>query len=113
MKPKFAKTQTLRSGLRPKRRRSCKNSMSSTEKKICQNCKIQFVIEPADFDFYKKIDVPTPAFCPDCRYQRRIANRNEWNFYKRTCSLCGVSMVSLYNSFYPGPVYCQPCYWSD
>src|SRR3989344_5186075 len=87
--------------------------MSSPEQKICQNCKIQFVIEPADFDFYKKIDVPTPAFCPDCRYQRRIANRNEWNFYKRDCMLCGNSMVSMYNPAYLGPVYCQPCWWSD
>jgi len=85
----------------------------NSETKICQNCKQNFTVEPEDFDFYKKINVPPPTLCPDCRYQRRIANRNEWNFYKRTCSLCGVSMVSLYNSFYPGPVYCQPCYWSD
>ena len=83
------------------------------ETRQCQNCKQDFVIEPDDFAFYEKIKVPPPTFCPDCRYQRRGANRNEWNFYKRNCTLCGESMVSIYNSSYPGPVYCQACWWSD
>ncbi len=87
--------------------------MIQSETKQCQNCKQDFTIEPDDFAFYDKIKVPAPTFCPDCRYQRRAANRNEWNFYKRNCSLCGKSMVSIYNSSYPGPVYCQPCWWSD
>jgi len=83
------------------------------ETRKCQNCKKDFVIEPEDFVFYKKIDVLVPTFCPDCRYQRRLAGRNEWNFYKRDCDLCGKSMVSIYNPSYPGPVYCQSCWWSD
>jgi len=87
--------------------------MTDSETKTCQNCKQEFVIEPDDFVFYKKIDVPVPTFCPECRYQRRLTGRNEWNFYKRNCTLCGKSMVSIYNPSYPGPVYCQPCWWSD
>ncbi|HDY73337.1 MAG TPA: hypothetical protein ENH86_02075 [Candidatus Jorgensenbacteria bacterium] len=83
------------------------------ETKQCQNCKQKFTIEPDDFAFYEKIDVPPPTLCPDCRYQRRIANRNEWNFYKRKCDMCGKDMVSIYNPLYPGPVYCQKCWWSD
>ena len=81
--------------------------------RFCTNCKNEFQIAPEDFSFYEKIAVPAPTLCPECRYQRRLANRNEWNFYKRDCSLCHKSMVSLYNPEYPGPVYCQPCYWSD
>lgn len=81
--------------------------------KICQNCQKSFEITQDDLEFYKKIDVSTPTLCPDCRYQRRLANRNEWNFFKRNCTLCGKGMVSIYNPEYPGPVYCQPCYWSD
>lgn len=83
------------------------------ESKTCQNCKIEFTIEPEDFAFYEKIKVPPPTFCPECRYQRRLANRNEWNFYKKVCSLCGKDMVSIYSPQYPGPVYCRPCWWSD
>lgn len=85
----------------------------NSETKICQNCKQDFVIEPEDFNFYEKIKVPPPTFCPECRYKRRLANRNEWNFYKRDCSLCGKDIVSIYNKDYTGPVYCQPCFWSD
>ncbi len=81
--------------------------------RYCNNCKSEFTILSEDLSFYEKIDVPIPTLCPSCRYQRRIANRNEWNFYKRDCSLCKKSKVSIYNPSYPGPVYCQPCWWSD
>lgn len=83
------------------------------ETKICQNCQKDFAIEPEDFDFYEKVKVPPPNRCPECRYQRRLANRNEWNLYKRSCSLCNKNIISIYNTDYPGPVYCPPCFWSD
>jgi len=85
----------------------------NSETRVCQNCKKDFVIEPDDFAFYEKIKVPAPTFCSECRYQRRLTGRNEWNFYKRNCALCGKSMVSIYNPSYSGPVYCQECWWSD
>ncbi len=87
--------------------------MTEAQTKQCQSCKARFVIEDEDFAFYEKIKVPPPTFCPECRYQRRAANRNEWSFYKRSCSLCGQEMVSLYNPDYPGPVYCSSCWRSD
>ena len=31
---------------------------------IYQNCKKEFTIEPEDFNFYEKIKVPAPTFCP-------------------------------------------------
>src|SRR3989338_2027566 len=79
----------------------------------CQNCKQSFVIEPEDFDFYKKISVPPPTFCPECRLQRRYALRNQLHLYKTTCGLCHKSMVSMYSSDKPFPVYCPTCWWSD
>ena len=53
------------------------------EIKVCQNCKKDFTIEPDDFDFYKKINVPAPTFCPDCRMQRRFSWRNEWRLFRK------------------------------
>ncbi|MCX6723666.1 MAG: hypothetical protein NT155_00640 [Candidatus Staskawiczbacteria bacterium] len=79
----------------------------------CQNCKKDFVIESDDFDFYEKMKVPAPTFCPECRYQRRLTNRNEWIFYTRACDLCKKKMVTIHNPEYKGRVYCQPCFWSD
>src|SRR3989344_7127065 len=83
------------------------------ETKQCQNCKQSFVIEPEDFDFYKKMDVPAPTFCPECRFQRRLMFRNERTFYKRNCELCGKSVISLFAPERGRRVYCQPCWWGD
>jgi len=38
----------------------------------CQNCKKEFEITNDDFGFYKKIGVPAPTFCPECRLKRRM-----------------------------------------
>ncbi len=83
------------------------------ETKKCQNCKTDFTIESEDFNFYKKMNVPAPTFCPECRFQRRLMFRNERVFYKRDCGLCGKSVVSLFSPNKPYTVYCQPCWWSD
>ena len=88
-------------------------SKIAMETRACQNCKQDFRIDAEDFAFYEKMKVPPPTWCPDCRYQRRLTNRNEWNFYKRACGLCAKDMVSIYSPAYPGPVYCQPCWWGD
>ncbi|MEK7187730.1 MAG: hypothetical protein AAB691_02700 [Patescibacteria group bacterium] len=83
------------------------------ETKNCQNCKQQFTIEPEDFDFYKKIEVPPPTWCPECRLQRRLAWRNERGLYKRKCDKCGKSMISVFAADSKLTVYCRPCWWSD
>lgn len=83
------------------------------ESRICQNCKIQFTIEPDDFSFYEKIQVPPPTFCPECRQQRRYAWRNERTLYKRNCDLCNESVVSVYSPNKQLMVYCSKCWWGD
>ncbi|MDA2935607.1 hypothetical protein MYX06_00090 [Patescibacteria group bacterium AH-259-L05] len=83
------------------------------ETKQCQNCKQQFMIEPDDFDFYKKVKVPAPTFCPQCRLQRRLAFFNLINLYKRPCDLCKEEKVSMYAPDAPYTVYCPHCWWSD
>lgn len=83
------------------------------ETKQCQNCKKEFVIESDDFEFYKKIKVPSPAWCPECRLVKRLSWRNERALYKRKCDLCGQDKVLLYPSGSPYEVYCYSCWWSD
>ncbi len=81
--------------------------------KICIFCRQNFEIEDADHVFYKKFEVPAPQFCPDCRNQRRLVFRNDRNFYKRNCDLCGKVMISIVSTEKPFPVYCKECYLSD
>ena len=55
--------------------------------KVCQKCEESFIVDSDDFNFYEKMKVPAPTWCPDCRLQRRLAFRNERSLYKRPCEL--------------------------
>ena len=84
-----------------------------SQKVVCQNCRKEFVIEPDDFGFYKKIKVPPPTWCPECRSQRRLAWRNDLFLYNRTCDLCKKSILTIYSKESEIIVYCNRCWWSD
>ncbi|MFC1810170.1 hypothetical protein ACFLZH_01600 [Patescibacteria group bacterium] len=90
--------------------------------KVCKNCKVNFKVDEEDEKFLKKlsptigdkkIQIPKPTFCPDCRQQRRLTFRNEHNLYKRKCDLCSKEIVSCFHKNAPCPVYCYECWWSD
>ncbi|MDO8664207.1 MAG: hypothetical protein Q7K44_01500 [Candidatus Liptonbacteria bacterium] len=82
------------------------------ETKICQNCKEEFVIEPEDFSFYEKIDVPPPTFCPECQMQRLMAWRNERSLYKRKDE-SGKDIISIFSPDKPFKVHSKDYWWSD
>jgi len=85
----------------------------NTEQRSCKNCSVAFAVEPTDFDFYKKMAVPPPTWCPECRLIRRMSFRNERHLYKRKCDLCGQDKIMMYPAEVPFPVYCRECWWSD
>ncbi|MFA6535695.1 MAG: hypothetical protein WCS92_05565 [Candidatus Babeliales bacterium] len=68
----------------------------NSETKQCQNCKNEFVIEPDDFAFYEKIKVPAPTFCSECRFQRRIAFRNERKLFRNVNARSGEKILTIY-----------------
>lgn len=87
-----------------------------SETRNCQNCKNDFVIDSEDFNFYKKISVPPPTWCPECRVIRRYVWRNERSLYKRKSSVPGVvveDIVSMYASEKDYIVYDEKYWWSD
>jgi len=83
-----------------------------SETKNCQNCKKDFVIEPEDFDFYKKIDVPPPTFCPMCRFERRLLWRNEHNLYRAVDAISGKEIFSEFNKSVSAKIY-EVEYWKS
>jgi hypothetical protein len=83
------------------------------EMKVCEMCKKDFVVEQADFDFYAKLQVLTPKFCPLCRQERRMLFRNFKTLYKRPSSKSGKQIVSMYASDSPFPVYEATEWWGD
>ncbi len=83
------------------------------ETRICKNCHAQFVIDDWDFNFYKKIDVPPPTFCLDCRKQRKLAQANQIHLYSRHCDATGKKIISNYAPDLPYKVYDQRYWHSD
>ena len=83
------------------------------EKKVCQNCKKDFIIEPDDFGFYEKMEVPPPTWCPHCRFIRKMTFNNERSLYKRNCDYCNKSIISMYHPDTTILVWCVKCYLSD
>jgi len=87
--------------------------MANNEKKVCQNCKKDFIIKPDDFGFYEKMEVPIPELCPTCRQQQRMLFRNFKTLYKRPSSKSGKMIISMYNPDVPFPVWDISEWWAD
>ena len=83
------------------------------EKRQCQNCKQDFIIEPEDFKFYEKIKVPAPTFCPECRAMRRLIWRNERSLYHNKCAFSGKDIISMFSPETKLTVYDRDIWWSD
>ncbi len=83
------------------------------EKKSCQNCKQNFIIKPEDFEFYNKIKVPAPTFCPECRAARRMNFRNTRTLYKRKIEGEDKEVIAMYSPDSPVKVYHEDYFWSD
>jgi len=86
-----------------------------SETRQCKNCNKEFTVEPSDFDFYSRLKVPAPTWCPVCRAIRRGLWRNERHFYKRTCQAPGhdEELISMYAPDHPVTVCDTKFWWSD
>ena len=88
-------------------------STSSGQAKICQNCNQDFTIEPEDFNFYEKIQVPAPTFCPECRLKRRFAWRNEHTLFKVKDNSSGKEIFAGFPPSSNLKIYDRDYWWSD
>jgi len=79
----------------------------------CKQCHSQFEITDRDREFYEKIDVPAPTWCPECRQIRRLLWRNERTLYQVKCVLCNKQIISSYDANGPYQSVCVQCYYSD
>ena len=83
------------------------------ETKNCQNCKVDFTIEPDDFGFYEQMKVPPPVWCPHCRLLRRMVWYGYRILYKRKCDFTGENVITFYHPDVKGKIYKQDVWWGD
>ncbi len=79
----------------------------------CQNCKQNFAIDPEDFDFYAKLQVPPPTWCWKCRALRRFTWRNERMLYKRKSDATGKEIFTMYAPESNTKIYESDYWYSD
>ncbi len=79
----------------------------------CKNCGKNYEVSEKEAEFCKRMDVPLPQDCKDCRQQRRLSFRNEIKLYKRNCDLCKKNIVSIYSPDKPYKVICPECWYGD
>ena len=54
-------------------------------------CTKAYKITQTEFNFYKKMNIPIPRLCYNCRYCERIAKRNPIKLWQRECQCAGES----------------------
>lgn len=79
----------------------------------CGKCSKRYKIMKYELDFYRKMKVPAPKKCPDCRYFARLALRPQRKLFDRNCMKCGKAMKSVYTADRPEIVYCEECYLKE
>jgi len=88
----------------------------------CNQCSAPFEITDEDCAIYEKMSpviggkqqlIPPPSLCPQCRQQRRLAFRNDRNYYHNICHLCKKPTISIYSPDKDIPVLCEKCFWGD
>ena len=90
------------------------------EGKCQDNCTVGFKVIQAEKDFYEKMDLPIPKFCPNCRHYERLKQRNPLKLWHRQCACdkqhphhtgrCQNEFETSYAPDRPEPVYCEQCY---
>jgi hypothetical protein len=75
-------------------------------------CTEAFKIIPAELQFYKRMNLPLPRFCPNCRHYERLSQRNPLKLWHRQCMKegCKNTFETSYAPERPEIVYCESCY---
>ncbi len=90
--------------------------ISEVEDKICdeilacEKCKKNYKIQKSELKFYRKMDLPIPHKCPDCRHTERMKLRNPRKLWDRKCDKCSYEIKTSFAPNRPEKVYCERCY---
>ena len=79
----------------------------------CEKCEKNYKIINPELKFYKKMGLPVPHQCPDCRHEERIRYRTDKALYGRSCDKCGTKISTSYAPDRPEKVYCESCYLKE
>ena len=96
----------------------------SKEVFVCIECEKNYRIIADELSFYKRMQIPIPRTCPECRHTKRFKNRGPNKLWKRVCMCdkknhshgeekCDVEFETSYSPDRPEIVYCEKCYQQE
>lgn len=77
-----------------------------------EGCMTAFKILPEDLQFYRRMKLPLPRLCSNCRRFQRVKQRNPLKLYHRSCMNkgCQNEFETTYSKEQLDIVYCETCY---
>src|SRR3989344_4791574 len=80
-----------------------------------ETCMTAFKIIPEELKFYKRMDLPLPRLCSNCRHFQRNKFRNPMKLWHRKCMKkgCPNEFETSYAPERPEIVYCEKCYQKE
>jgi hypothetical protein len=91
-----------------------------------EDCITAFKILPEDLQFYRRMNLPLPRLCPNCRRYYRLKQRNPLKLWHRQCMCdkkghlhgdgeekCKVGFETSYAPNRPEIIYCEKCYQQE
>jgi len=88
-----------------------------------EQCTEAFKIISEELQFYKRMNLPIPHLCPNCRHYQRLKQRNPLKLWHRTCMCdkkhvnhegqCETEFETSYAPDRPEIVYCEKCYQQE
>jgi len=81
----------------------------------CDVCSHNFRLIPQEIGFYKKMNLPLPRLCFNCRHEKRMASRNVRKLWDGTCAKCNARFRTSYSTAQQKEyrIYCENCYQAE
>jgi len=86
-------------------------------------CATAFRITEGDLATYRRLSMPLPRLCPNCRHYARLALRNPLKLWHRSCMCdkvshnhsvkCTNEFETSYSPDRPEVIYCESCYQAE
>ncbi len=80
---------------------------------VCHSCEKNYKIMKLELDFYRKMNVPIPKNCHDCRHRVRLQQRNPRKIWERQCQKCSEKIKTSYSPERLEIIYCEKCYLDE
>jgi len=81
----------------------------------CRDCEKNYRLIPQEISFFKKLGLPIPDKCFNCRHQKRMDMRNPRMLWPGACSKCGAEFETSYSPKKQKEfkIYCHECYLKE